>query len=187
MKNVSTWVIVGIIAVLTIIGIATYISYSNTEIDLREATEAQQDVCKANFDKMFKVISQLAEIPEHFADESKEAFKEIYPQLMEGRYDNDRGGALMSWVSEQNPTYDMAAIGELYEKLANAIEANRAEYFVEQKKLIDLQREHSALLKKFPGSLLLNGREEIDIIIITSTQTEQVYVDGQENDIELFD
>ena len=53
---------------------------------------------------------------------------------MDGRYQNDRGGALMSRVQEHNPSYGMAAIGKLYEKLANAIEANRTEYFVEQYK-----------------------------------------------------
>ena len=186
MKNVVLWITIGVIVLIGIIGISMYINKSNQEIDLRERVDAQQQTSEANFDKMYKTITQLAEIPQQFAKESKESFKEIYPALMEGRYQNDRGGALMSWVSEHNPTYDMAAVGKLYENLANAIEANRAEFFVEQKKLIDLQREHSALLKKWPGSWFLSGRDEIEIVVITSANTEKVYTDGQENDINLF-
>jgi hypothetical protein len=32
---------------------------------------------------------------------------------MEGRYGNDRGGALMSWVQESNPNFDMKASASL--------------------------------------------------------------------------
>jgi len=187
MKNVTLWIVLGVIALIGLIGTVMYVSTSNHEIDLREAVIAQQNTCEANFDKMYKVIAQLAQIPEKFADESKEAFMEIYPELMNGRYQNDRGGALMSWVAESNPNFDMAAIGDLYMKLANAIEANRSEYFKEQKKLIDIRAEHSKLLKRFPGSFFLKNRQEIDITIITSAVTEEVYLNGQENDIDLFE
>jgi len=32
---------------------------------------------------------------------------------MEGRYGNDRGGALMSWVQESNPNFDMKSSASL--------------------------------------------------------------------------
>lgn len=187
MKNVTLWIVLGVVALISIVVISNVVATRNKEVDMRELVEAQQQTCEANFDKMYKTVSQLAQIPEEFTEKSKEAFKEIYPALMEGRYQNDRGGALMSWVTEQNPQYDMAALQELYMKLANAIEANRAEYFIEQKKLIDYSREHSAMLKKFPGYLWLADKEEIEITIITSAYTEDVYKTGQENDITLFD
>jgi hypothetical protein len=184
-SKIVSIVIAGLIVLLVIIGVSTSISTKNTEVKLRAEVVAQQDVCKANFDKMYKVISQLAQIPERFADKSKEAFKEIYPQLMNGRYANDNA-SLMKWVQESNPTYDMAAVGRLYEKLANAIEANRDEYFIEQKKLIDMKREHSAYIKTWPASIFVGDRGEVDIVIVTSTTTENAYKTGKDDNVELF-
>lgn len=179
-------VVAGFLLLLVIIGVSTSISSKNTEVKLRNAVVAQQDVCKANFDKMYKVISQLAEIPERFADKSKEAFKEIYPQLMDGRYSKDNA-SLMKWVQESNPQYDMAAVGRLYEKLANAIEANRDEYFIEQAKLIDLKREHDTYIASFPASFFVGDRGEVAIKIVTSSVTEKAYETGKDDNIQLFD
>jgi len=75
MKNL---LIVGIIAlILGGIGFGMYVSYTNTEITKRETTLAQQETCEVNYDKMFKTISQVAQVPEQFMNKSKEAFKEI--------------------------------------------------------------------------------------------------------------
>jgi hypothetical protein len=186
MKNLTGIIIGGVLLFFIIVGVSIYFSISNSEVKIREQVIAQQDVCKANFDKMYKTINQVAQTAGQFNEVSKEAFKEIYPSLMEGRYGNARGGALLSMITESNPQFDMKATGKLYENLQNAIEANRSEYFIEQKKLIDMRREHSTKLKTFPGSLFIGSRPEIDIIIITSEPTEATYKSGQENDINLF-
>jgi hypothetical protein len=105
--------------------------------------------------------------------------------IPKGRYGNDRGGAIMRWVQESNPNFDMKASSKLYENVQIAVEANREEYFVEQKKLIDMRRSHSTFIKQFPARLFLNV-EEIEITVVTSTITEKVYQDGKDDDIELF-
>jgi hypothetical protein len=181
-------IITGIVTlVLGSIVFGMYMSYNNTEIELRERTISQQDVCKANYDKMFKVISQVAQVPEQFMNKSKEAFKEIYPELMEGRYGNDRGGALMSWVTESNPNFDMASAAKLYENVQIAVEANREEYFVQQSKLIDMHREHKVYISKVgPRQMFLSNTTEVKITIVTSTITEKVYTTGKDDDIKLF-
>lgn len=135
--------------IIGLIFFAANIRITNKEVTLRKRVTAQQDVCKANFDKMFKVIAQTAQVPEQLMEKSKEAFKEIYTPLMEGRYSNERGGALMSWVTESNPQFDLNAIAPLYEKLQIAIESNREQYFIEQKKLIDIHREHSTYINMY--------------------------------------
>jgi len=181
-------IITGIIAVfLGVIGIGMYVSYSNNEISKRNQIEAQQEVCKANFDKMFKVIAQTAQVSDRFMNEAKEAFKEIYIPLMEGRYSNERGGSLMSWVTESNPQFDMKATGDLYKQLQRVIEANRQEYFLEQKILIDMHRDHKTYIERIPASFFVGSRESVEITIITSEQTEKTYSTGQENNINLFD
>jgi len=154
------------------------ISYNNLEVDLREQVKTQQEVIKLNYDKMFKVIAQVAQVPE----QAKKTFKDIYPELIEGRYGNSRGGALMSWVQEHNPSFDWS----LYSRVQVAIESNRQEFFLEQKKLEDFKREHSILIKKFPGSLFLSDISEIDIQVVTSTKTEKTFETGKEDDIKVF-
>jgi len=175
-----------IIVFVAIIGGIIYVTTSNKEIDLRNLTTAQQESCKANFDKMFKSIAQVAQVADHNLEQSKEAFKEIYPNLMKGRYSDDRAGALMSWVSEHHPQFDINATSKLYAKLQNTIEANRAEYFMEQKKLISYQKQHKDILMKWPGSWILTGRDTIAITVITSAKIKEIYSMGEENDIDLF-
>lgn len=162
-----------------------YINMVNTEVQLRERVLAQQEAVKSNFDKTHKSITQVAQVPSEFMEQSKEAFKEIYPQLMEGRYSNERGGALMSWVKEHNPNFDMSAASKLYENLQITIESNRAEFDREQRKLIDINREHKTYINKFFQRIFLNA-EEIEIIIITSTKTEEAFKNGIDDDINLF-
>jgi len=185
-KLIPVFIVTGVLGLLTIIGISMYVNINNTEIENRERVIAQQKNCEANFDKMFKVISQLAQIPERFADKSKEAFKEIYPQLMNGRYQGDKN-SLMKWVTESNPTYDMKAVGVLYEKLAVAIESNREEFFIEQQKLIDYKRVHSTYTKKWPNSWFVSDTSEVKINIVTSETTKEAFKTGEENNIELFE
>lgn len=170
---------------LTVIYFSVKVSSQNKEIELKKQTIAQQDVCRANFDKMFKTITNLAEIPERFAEKSKEAFKEIYPALMDGRYKNDNT-SLMKWVQESNPQYDMKSIQQLYMKLADAIEANRDEFFMEQKLLIDMKREHDTYTKKWPASSFVGDSADVQITIITSTETENTYKTGKDDNIKLF-
>lgn len=163
---------------ILVLGIIPRIRISNHEITLRQQVKAQQDVYELNYDKMFKVIAQIAQLPK----EAEKTFKNIYPELIKGRYDNDRGGALMSWITENNPQFDFS----LYGRLADAIEGNRQEFFNEGKKLRDIQREHTTYVTTWPATMYIPGRDTIAIQLITSTQTEQVFKTGKEDNIDLF-
>ena len=178
-------------AVLVLFGIMMFFSYTSAndeEITQRSRVTAQQDVCKANFDKMFKVIAQSAQVPQEFMEKAKEAFKEIYIPMMEGRYSGEKGGALMKWVTESNPQFDLNAVSKMYEHLQVSIEANREEYFNEQKKLIDYQRSHHNFIHTWWNSHVwgLESRGDVDIVIITSAATKAAYATGEENNIDVF-
>jgi len=172
-------IIVGVIllslaSIVAIIGV----SASNNEIKIRSKITAQKEVCEAYYDKLWKVIAQKAQVAEQY----KGAFKEIYPQLIEGRYGNDSGGSLMKWVQESNPNFDVS----LYKDLMNSIEAERAGFFMEQQILVDLNNEHRIIRQTFPSSLFIGSRPDITITIISSEATKKVMETGMENDIELF-
>lgn len=187
--SVKNYVLVGF-GLLVFIGLTMFfydMSVDNKVIAKREAFLAQDNVRKANYDKMFKVVAQTAEIPDHFMEQAKVAFKEIYTPLMEGRYSNDRGGALMSWISEHNPKFDLNSFGKLYERLQVTIEANREQFFVEQKKLIDIKRDYDVYINQKPVKWFVNdGLKPLELKLITSTKTEKVFKSGVEDDINLF-
>lgn len=154
----------------------TWINYTNQEVRLRAEVEAQKETVNANFDKMWKVIKQQCQV----SDKYKDGFKEIYIGIMEGRY--SKGNApLMNWVKEANPQFDSS----LYSKLMVSIEANRTEFFYEQKKLISLAKEHEVLITTIPGRWFLPNAKKVEYTIITSKVSQDAAKTGQENDIDL--
>jgi hypothetical protein len=76
----------------------------------------------------------------------------------------------------------------MYERLQVVIESNREEYFNEQKKLIDYQREHHNFIHTWWNSHVwgLESRGDVDIVIITSAATKAAYASGEENDLDVF-
>lgn len=173
-------------AIITGVSILTFaiivviigVSSSNKEIRLRSQITAQKQVCEAFYDKLWKVIAQKAQVAEQY----KGAFKEIYPQLIEGRYGNEKGGALMKWITESNPNFDVS----LYKDLMLSIEAERAGFFMEQKRLVDLNNEHRIIRKTFPAIVFVGSRGDIQITIVSSDNTKMVMSTGNENDIDIF-
>jgi hypothetical protein len=166
------------VALFILFGAVMSMNYSNSEISIRKQVDAQQEKLHVVFDTTWKIIQQKAEV----ADQYKEAFAKIYPEIMAGRYGNSRGGALMSWVTEANPNFDTS----LYKDLSNAIEGQRTNFMNEQARLIDMKREHDTLCEMFPGSIFLRKRDDIKIDIVTSAKTEDTFKTGQDNDTEVF-
>lgn len=174
--------VIGLIFVGLLALIGTYISYNNKEAVLRNQITAQIKVNTAVYDEVWKVISQQAQV----TDEYKESFKDIYTNIMQGRYSGgSKDGSLMKWITEANPTFD----SRLFEKLMVSIEALRAKFTNNQKTLADLKLQHDNLLDVFPGSFFLvtiGGKQKIDIPIVTSTRTENAFETRKDDDVGLF-
>ena len=175
---------IALIAIVAIVLLLVGINWGcgSAEVSKRNQVFAQQEICKANFDKMWKIIETQAQVPSQY----KEDFLEIYQTMMEGRYGEDDGNVVFKWINEANPQYTP----ELYSKLMVSIEANRNEFFQEQKKLISAKQEHDNFrmkLKIFPVSILYFGTvDEVQITTITSQKTVDVYKTGKEELEPLF-
>ena len=172
-------VIGGILLALVVIGFGMYVTTSNTEISLRTQAAAQQTKNEVIYDKVWKVIQQVAGV----AMEYKSAFKDIYHDVMAERYQGDSKQApLFKWIQEQQPNFSP----EMYLKVDDAIQAERAEFAMVQARLLDIKREHQNLRKQFPSCIFVGGRTELDIKIVTSTKTEKTFATGKEDDVNLF-
>ena len=158
-----------VVVLLVVFAVGYFISVSNTEIRLRNLVKAQQEVCEANFDKMWKVIKQITNVSDTYLD----AFKEVYPKLIEGRYQ----GKDISFVVEHNPPLDTSVLRQL----ATAIEINREEFFSHQRLLVARHNEHKTFIQSFPACILLPNAQEIKITVIKSDHTADVYATGKEN------
>jgi len=165
-------------AALFVIFLIIKVATKNREKRARNLVVAQQVVYESNYDKMFKVIAQVAQLPA----EAAKTFNKIYPDLIKGRYTNERGGALISWIVENNPQFNFG----LYDKIAEAVESNRQEFFNEGRKLKDYQREHANIVRTWPGSWFYGYNDTIAVTIITSDRTQKVFAEGKDNTIDLF-
>jgi len=172
------FIAIGLFLILGI-GIAIWaIDVSNNEKRLVNQMDAQKEIIGLYFDKMWKILKEKAGV----ADAAKEAFKEIYVPLIEGRY-SQGDGTLMKWITEQNPTFDLS----LYKDVQNSIETERNGFFVEQAKMTDMNQEHENMRDLFPRSIICGKRPAYDYKpIISAALTKEVQRTSEENDIELF-
>lgn len=168
---------IGSVVILALVGVFMYMSYSNSEVRLRNAVTAQQTANETSFDTCWKIIQGQAQVAEKY----KDSFKEIYIGLMEGRH-YEKGGALMKFITEANPAFDI----KLFEKVSNSIEVQRTAFMRDQQKLIDLKREHDNVRMTAPGSWFVGSRPPVEIKIVTSTKTGEAFKSRKEDDIDVF-
>ena len=155
-----------------------YFSYNNKEIALRAKADAQVGKIEGVHDKMWKVIQQKAQV----TTEYKDAFAEIYPEIISGRYSGDGDGSLMKWVTESNPNFDTS----LYTDLMQSIEILRSEFQRNQETMLDLIREHKTLCTTYPGRWFISNTMEIEYTVISSTKSKVVMETGIDDDVKLF-
>jgi len=174
--------IIGIsVAVIILIGAVTtlgmYFSYNNQDARLRAQAEAQRGKVEGVHDKMWKVLQQKAQV----SNEYKDAFAEIYPALIEGRY-SQGDGSLMKWIQEANPNFDTS----LYKDLMQSIEIQRTEFAKVQEKMLDIIREHNVLLTTVPSKWFISNKDVIEYTVISSTRSKVVMETGLDDDVNLF-
>lgn len=177
MRKIILSVVLAAIVLLGIAMISTYISVSNTEIAMRKQVEAQDETCAGYYDKMWKIISQKAQVSQEY----KNSFKDIYVDIIAGRYEKG-DGSLMKWITEANPNFDVS----LYKDLQRSIEVERNAYLIQEKKLIDLDREHDTYIAVFPNSLIVGDRGETEITLIRSTRTNKARETGIDDNVNVF-
>ena len=160
-------VILSIVAIIIIIT-TMYISYNNKEIALRKESEAQRGKIETVRDRMFQIIREQANVSSEYRD----AFNEIYPKIIEGRYKD--GGQLMKWIQEANPTFDTS----LYQKVSNSIEVQRTAFTSTQNRMLDIINQRATLIEQMPSCWFIKNKSVIDYEPITTSATKTVMSTG---------
>lgn len=156
-------IILSLVAVLVIL-IAMYFSYNNKEIALRKEAEAQEKKIETIRDRMFQIVREKANVSTEYRD----AFNEIYPKIIAGRY--SEGGKMMKWIQEQNPEFDTS----LYQDVMNAIEVQRTAFASTQNRMLDIINQRATLIESYPSRWFVQNKSEIEFEPITTSATKQV-------------
>jgi len=174
--NKGVMAIIGIVVLVVGVGLFGYnVSVDNRAVMLGNKFDKQLGLVEGFHDTMWKTIKQQANV----TDKAKDAFKEIYTPLIEGRY-SQGDGTLMKWVKEHNPEFGT----EMYQKLMVSIESLRKQFFHVQSQVLATIQEHDNLRERFPSKVFCNA-EPLEYEVISSTRSKQVMKDGKDDDVSL--
>ena len=175
------YIILGVVA-LVVIAIISFtgmsVSYTNGEVKLRNLITAKVTDNTSEYDNMWKKISQVAKV----AQKDRESLAKIFVGHAKARTVGGDDGSLMKWVQESIPNISSAN----YTKLTVIITASRDAWTMRQKELIDFKREHDNMLDTIPSKWFLSGKEKIDIPVITSSRTEDVFEKRKDDNVDVF-
>lgn len=176
-------IVLGVVLMTLIFSmLASFITFNNEEVDLRNGFKQKMDERTAFYDKMWKTFSQKSQI----AVKNDSSFKQNINIIMDGRKDSEQ--VVMKWVKETNPNANFSEVSALYKDLSRAIEAQRDGFFMQEKMAQDYVRQHSNLIGKFPGTMYnaILGRDALVYVPITSDRTDGVIKSGKDNETSLF-
>ena len=175
--NKELAIVSAVIAMSFLFILGMFFHYNNQEKRLHVQIEAQRGKIEGVHDKMWKVITQKAEVSADY----RASFDSIYVGIMQGRY-SDGGGGLMKWITESNPEFDTS----LYKDLMQSIELLRTEFQKAQERIIDLIRERKTLIEVYPSCWFVQDKSEIEYTIISSTRSKTVMETGIDDEVRLF-
>lgn len=152
--------------------IVTVINVNNTCILLEASIVAQYSQNQNNYDNFFKKVKEVAKV----SDKYSASFKELYDNVMKGRYGENGSVATFQWLQENNPTLDPS----IYKQIQQVIESGRNDFEYNQKMLIDKKRNYQVYIQQFPNSFIAGflGFPKIDLKqfdIVTSETTEVAF------------
>lgn len=170
-----------LLAIVLFVFAGNFVSFSNTEISLRNSFEQKIDERTAFYDGMKKIFVSKAQI----ATKNDESFRKNIDIIMGSRKDGKQ--VMMKWITESNPNANYQEVSSLYKELSRTVEAKREGFFEQEKVLQDIVRQHKQHLQTFPNSLynVFFDRKPLVYKVIQSDATKQVMSTGIDNNDKL--
>lgn len=161
------------VAIIVVVLISMFFSYNNQENELRQLVKARQLDNKNVMDNMWKTMSEQGGIP----DRERETATTLFVDYA-GARTTEGEAKFMKWVKEAVPP---SVTPELYKNLMNSIAALRADFENAQRRLIDVNRQRNTLIAQYPARFFISNTTEIDIVIVTSTRTDNAFATGRDD------
>jgi hypothetical protein len=173
--NWKPWVTVGVIVVLVLGMMMWAMGIYNTEVSLRNRYLAQKKTIETAHDKMWKTLKQQFKINTKY----EETFKAGLLAVAEGR----KGGSLFKSSSESSSQLGLS--DEIYTKMMNSIDGQRAMLKRHQDVYADIWRQHKTHCEKMPNNFFVGGKVLEEPSMISSTATKNAIETGVDDDISL--
>lgn len=169
----TTTIIIIIAAAVAVILLIMYFIFNNRELALRKEAKAQEGSITAIHDAMWKIIKEKAGVAEQY----RKTFEKVYPDIISGRY-RESGSTTMKWIQESNPDFDTS----LYYDLMQSIEVQREYFCSAQQRMLDIIRERETLINSMPQCWFIRNKEDINYVVISSDNTQEVLRTRKDND-----
>lgn len=179
-KRRMTVTAVIVVAVVVALLVAVQVSSAhNEEVQLRHAVAAKQRDNESEYDALWKKIAQAAQVTKA----QREALLEVLREHAKARGGGGEDRSIIRWLHESVPDVDPAT----FTNLQNIITSSRDRFAMRQRELLDLKRHHDVLLGAFPSGVILSwfGRDPLEVTVITSGRTDEVFGSGKDDDIAL--
>lgn len=172
---------IGIAVIFSLWYVFTGISVRNQEKDLRNSFVAVMSSNKVDYDTMWKVISQTAQVPKQYSEDFKNSYKEILSAPSGSDASTVRNLFAVA-TGMKAPQLDPS----LYRKVQDVIESERNKFSNAQKMALAIKKEHDDLRTKFPGSMFVGGVSPLEVQLVTSTRTEEAFSTGKDDNVSVF-
>lgn len=195
------WVVLAVVLVLLIGLCSIYINFHNRCVELEAAAAAQYQSNQNTYDSMWKTIKETAQVPDKYKDD----FKELIAAEVPAKYGPGGSRAMMQWFNDR----DLKLPENLYGRIQDVIEGNRAAFKSSQELLLDEQRAYRAHLDRFGHGLLArlggfpravagihapnrdtdgDGKLTVfDYEIVTSDRTQRAFETSRDDEVRVFD
>ena len=184
MRNkITAWAVVGTLCLFLLIFISGLLSFRKNSVNFEESIKAQYSQNQNSYDNMWKKFKEVAQVTDKYSDD----LKELYDNVMTGRYGADGSKAVFQWITEQNPNLST----ETYTKLQSVIESSRNSFESDQKQLVAIKEQYNKLLRS-NSALVYNAIlkfPKIDLSkfdIVTSEVTDKAFEDKKVDEVKIF-
>ena len=175
MKRNTILAVIGLTLISVVIAVLISVKTNNRFTELSNKYIAGLSANEAVYDAMWKIIQQEGQVVDKYSSD----FRENFAGLMSAR---NYGGEMMKWIQESNPAFSQ----DMYVKMQSTIESQRTKFTKNQVMVIDYNRELNNMKMKIPSRWFLQSRVIPELIVVTSTKTEETFKAGKEDNIDLF-
>ena len=181
--KVVTGIFAGIV-VIAVIGLVAVAGIWNDCSRFEADIKAQYSENQNNYDKMWKTITETAQVPGKYASD----LKDLYVSTTRTRYGAGGSQAVLQFIKEHNPDLDPG----LYKQVQQVIESGRIDFEAKQASLVDRKRiyEGTVLNTAVTGRVAKAlGFPRIDLSkydIVTSAETDGAFATKKAEPLKVF-
>lgn len=173
--------VAGVAALLFVVWLLVGVGVRNREASLRAQFTNVQKANQVDYDAMWKIIQQTAQVPGQYSKDFERSYSAIIASGG-GTDQNAVRGLFAVAAGMKMPQLDSA----LYRKVQDVIESERTKFANAQKDALAIKNEHDVLRTTWPGSMYVGSTAQLEMRLVTSTRTDRAFESGKDDQTDLY-